>query len=159
MEGERGEGEIAGVGGEGQKLLVTTGCPICSWTWVGLTLQFGCSTLLPSCLATSAKFPVARRNRAYSGTLKIQINPTKSTSRWDTLYTRSSTKLVRIREEGLFTYSVHQILTVRRPLSVGRRGRRRRRVHHAGLVRVEARVRRRRSNHRRGRRRRCRRRY
>ena len=36
----------------------------------------------PSCPATSA-----RQNWADSGTLKIQVNPTHSTSRWDTLYT------------------------------------------------------------------------
>ena len=31
---------------------ICTGCPICSWTWVGLTI-------LPSCLADSAQFPSA----------------------------------------------------------------------------------------------------
>ena len=57
--------------------------PGLGWLW------FGCSTILPSFPATSAKIPSAQ-NQAGSGTHKIQVNPTQSTSRWDTLYFTTS---------------------------------------------------------------------
>ena len=65
-------------------VLTGPGCPNCSWTWVGLTLIWVFHHLRP---AASAIFPSAhRQNWADNGMFKIQFNPTRSTSRWDTLY-------------------------------------------------------------------------
>ena len=56
----------------------STGCLICSWTRVGLTLIWVLHHLAQPILPP-------RHNWADSGTLKIQVNLTQSTSRLDTL--------------------------------------------------------------------------
>ena len=63
-----------------------TGRPICSWTCVGLTLIWVLHHLSHPLLPKSY---LPKQNRADSGTHKLPVNPTQSTSRWDTLYTAS----------------------------------------------------------------------
>ena len=64
----------------------STGCPICSRTWVGLTLiwVFHLAQLL---LPNSHQ---SRQNWVGSGKLKIHVNPIQSRSRWDNLYSYPS---------------------------------------------------------------------
>ena len=57
-----------------------TGCPICSWTWVGLTLIWVFHHVAP--LPSHITIRPGRIGQAE----EIQVNPTQSTSRWDTLY-------------------------------------------------------------------------
>ena len=57
-------------------------CPTCSWTWVGLTLILVSHHLAQPLLPN---FHQPRQDWADSGTLKIQVNPTQSTSTWDAL--------------------------------------------------------------------------
>ena len=56
---------------------MSTGCPMCSRTWVGLTLI---CEFHPTCLAGQPLLPNShqpRQNLADSGTPKIQVNPTQ----------------------------------------------------------------------------------
>ena len=68
-------------------------CPICSLTWVGSTfvrlLHHLAQPILPN-----AHQPT--QNWADSETIKIQINPTWSTSRWDILYTAISKMCLKV---------------------------------------------------------------
>ena len=70
--------------------MTRTRCPICLRTWVRLTLTrvFHHPAQLTSRFGQIPNQP--RQNRAHSGTLRIQVNPTQSTSRWDTLYFRAA---------------------------------------------------------------------
>ena len=61
----------------------STGCPICSGTWVGLTLIWVFHHLALPLLLHSYQL---RQNRADSETLKNQVNPTHTTSKWVTLH-------------------------------------------------------------------------
>ena len=66
-------------------ILIGTGCPTSCRPGLGW-LWFGFSTILPSSLSASAKFPLAQAELGWQWTNQnLQVSPTQSTSRWDTL--------------------------------------------------------------------------
>ena len=69
-----------------------TGCLICSWTLVGLIWVFH---HLRFC-----QIPISPGRIGHSVKLKIQVNPTQSTSRWDTLYVDYSARITHPCEDA-----------------------------------------------------------
>ena len=59
-------------------------------------LLFGFSTFLPAAKPLLPNSYQPRQNWADSGILKIQVNPTKSRSRWDTLYRLMKCNLLKL---------------------------------------------------------------
>ena len=77
--------EDEGRGLVSSKVYLHTGCPICSWTWVGSTLIW-VFHLLAQMPNRFCQIPISPAELGRQWNTK-KVNPTQSTSSWDTLYT------------------------------------------------------------------------